>query len=85
MRASTNHAINNSSDINCNYFINIDKKCTPKPCFFLVTDTTLAPDNFLHFRNTVLDRIRQLIMTIDIKFDNLILTDKLQNISIVIR
>ena len=69
MRASKNRAINNSLDINSKYFINSDKKCTVKPYFSLVTDTTFSPDNFLRFRNFLLDRIRQLIMTIDIKFD----------------
>ena len=38
-------AINHSSDINTKDFINIYKKCTDKPCSFLVNDTKLASDD----------------------------------------
>ena len=33
------------------------KKCTAKPCSFLVTDPTLALDNSLRFRRSLLERI----------------------------
>ena len=42
-------AINHSSDINTNDFINIYRECTAKPYSFLVNDTTLASDNPLRF------------------------------------
>ena len=41
------------------------KKCTAKPCSFLVIDTILASDNPLLFRKSLLERIQKLIMTID--------------------
>ena len=40
------------------------KKLYCKPYSFLVTDTTLASVNPLHFRNNLLERISKLIMTI---------------------
>ena len=43
-------AINRSSDID---FVKIYKKCTEKPCSFLVNDTTLALDNPLRFRKNL--------------------------------
>ena len=43
-------AINHSSDINTNDFINIYRECTAKLYSFLVNDTTLASDNPLRFR-----------------------------------
>ena len=43
-------AINHSSDINTNNFINIYRECTAKLYSFLVNDTTLASDNPLRFR-----------------------------------
>ena len=46
-------AINHSSDINTKDFINIYKKCTDKPCSFLVTDTTLPSNNPLRFRKNL--------------------------------
>ena len=32
-------------------------KCTAKPCLFLATDPTLALDNSLRFRRSLLERI----------------------------
>ena len=45
--------------------MNLYIKCTAKPFSFLVMDTALAPDNLLHFRKNLLERIKILIMTID--------------------
>ena len=45
--------------------MNMYKKCTAKPCSFLVIDTILASDNPLLFRKSLLERIQKLIMTID--------------------
>ena len=55
------------SDIDFNDFMNLYKNCTAKPHSFLVNDTTLASDNSLRFRNNLLERTQQLIMTIDYK------------------
>ena len=46
-------AFNHSSGIDFE-FMNLYKKCTEKPCSFLVIDTTLAWDNPLHFRQSLL-------------------------------
>ena len=43
-------AIQNSSDINLQDFINLCKKCTAKPYSSLVIDKTLASDNPSRFR-----------------------------------
>ena len=45
---------NHSSDINFQDFVNLYKKCIAKP-YFLVLDATLASDNLLRFRKTLLD------------------------------
>ena len=37
--------------------MNLLKKCTGKPYYFLVIDTTLASDNTLHSRKNLLKRI----------------------------
>ena len=50
-------AFNHSSDIHFKYFINLHKKCTAKPHYFLVIDATLASDNPLRFRNNLSERI----------------------------
>ena len=41
---------NHSSNIDFHNFMNLYKKCTVKPCPFLVIDTTLAWENRLRFR-----------------------------------
>ena len=46
-------AINHSSDISTEDFINIYRKCTAEPYSFLVNDTTLASDNPLRFRKNI--------------------------------
>ena len=43
-------AINHSSDIRTEDFVNIYRKCTAEPYSFFVNDTTLASDNPLRFR-----------------------------------
>ena len=47
-------AFNPSSDINFQDFMNLYKKCIAKP-YFLVIHATLASDNLLRFRKTLLD------------------------------
>ena len=46
-------AINHSSDINTQDFIEIYRKCTNKPHTFLVIDTTLPSNNWLRFRKNL--------------------------------
>ena len=48
---------NHSSDIDFQDFMNLYKKCTAKPYFFLVIDKTLASDNFSRFRKNLLEKI----------------------------
>ena len=43
-------AFNHSSYIEFQNFMNLYKKCTVKPCSFLVIDTTLASGNSSRFR-----------------------------------
>ena len=50
-------AINHSSDIDFQDFMNFYKKCTAKPYSFLVIDTTLTSDNSPRFRKNLLERI----------------------------
>ena len=46
-------AINHSSDISTEGFVNIYRKCTDEPYSFFVNDTTLALDNPLRFRKNL--------------------------------
>ena len=48
---------NHLSDIDFQDFMNLYKKCTAKPYYFLVIDTTLASDNPSRFRINLLERI----------------------------
>ena len=48
---------NHSSDFDFREFMNLYKKCTAKPCSFLVIDTTLASDSSLHFTKNILERM----------------------------
>ena len=48
---------NHSSDTDFRDFMNFYKKCTARPYSFVVIDTTLAPDNPLCFRTSLLERI----------------------------
>ena len=50
-------AYNHSSNIEFKGFINIYKKCTPKPHSFLVIDGTLASDNTSRLRKNLLEII----------------------------
>ena len=50
-------AFNLSSDIDFKDFIDLYKKCTAKPHYFLVIDATLASDNHLCFRKNLSERI----------------------------
>ena len=50
-------ASNQSSDIEFKDFMNLYKKCTAKPCSFLVIDATLALENSLSFRQNLLERM----------------------------
>ena len=47
-------ALNHSSDIDFKDFMNIYKKCTAEPYYFLVNDTTLPSDDPLRFRKNLL-------------------------------
>ena len=47
-------ALNHSYNINFKDFMNIYKKCTAEPYYFLVNDTTLPSDNPLRFRRNLL-------------------------------
>ena len=67
-------AFNHSLDIDFKGFMDIYKKCTSKSYSFITTDTTLASDNPLCFRNNLLGRIQKLI----IKIDDMIRDEKLQ-------
>ena len=46
-------AFSNSSDIDFQEFMNLYKKCTAKPYYFLLIDTTLASDNSSRFRKSL--------------------------------
>ena len=46
-------AINHSSDISTDDFVNIYRKCTAEPYSFFVNDTTLASDTPLSFRKNL--------------------------------
>ena len=46
-------AINHSSDIRTEDFVNIYRKCTAEPYSFFVNDTTLASNNPLRFRKNL--------------------------------
>ena len=48
---------NHLSDIAFLDFMNLYKKCTAKPHYFLVIDTTLASDKSSRFRKNLLERI----------------------------
>ena len=48
---------NHSSDIDFREYMNLHKRCTAKPYSFLVIDATLASDNPLRFRKTLLEKI----------------------------
>ena len=50
-------AFNHSSDIDFKDLMNLYKKCTAKPYYFLVTDITLVSDNSSHSRENLLERI----------------------------
>ena len=58
-------AFNHSSGIDFKDFINLYKKCTAKPYYFLVTDVTLTSSNLLRFRINISERTQKLIVTID--------------------
>ena len=47
-------ALNNLSDTDFEHFMNLYKKITAKPYSFLVIDNTLASDNPLRFRHSLL-------------------------------
>ena len=63
-------AFNHSSDIEFEDFMNIYKKSTAKPYYFLVIDSTLASYNLSRFRKNLFERIQKLIMTTDDKIRN---------------
>ena len=44
-------------DINWETVMNLFKKCTARPYYFLVIDTSLAPDNHLRVRYNLSERL----------------------------
>ena len=56
-RELQNIATNHSADVSYKDFINIYRKCTSEPNFFLTIDTTLPANNFLRFRKSILDSL----------------------------
>ena len=50
-------AINHSADIDYKNFMNIYRKCTNDPYYFLTIDTTLPADSSLNFRKNLLDSL----------------------------
>ena len=48
---------NNLSDTDCQGFMSLYKRCTAKPYYFLVIDTTHASDSSLGFRKNLLEWI----------------------------
>ena len=50
-------AFNHSSDIDFQDFMNLYNKCTAKPYYILVIDTTLDSYNPFRFRNNLLEGI----------------------------
>ena len=50
-------AFNHSSDIDFKDFMNLYKKCTEKPYYFVVIDATLASDNPSSFRKNLSEKI----------------------------
>ena len=41
--------------------MNVNKKCTAKPYFILVIDSTLTSENTLHFRKNLVEKIFKVI------------------------
>ena len=50
-------AFNHPSDVDFKGFMNLYKKCTAKPYYFLIVDTTLASDNSSRFGKNLLEII----------------------------
>ena len=58
------NAFNHSSNTEFKEFMNLYKKCTAKPYYFLVINATLASNNRSRFKKNLLERIKNVIMTI---------------------
>ena len=83
-------AFNQTPDIEFQDFMILYEKCTVKAYSFLVIDTTLTSDNPLLFRKNLLGMIGKLTMAIDDRIrdkkkSNMILTERLQKISIIVK
>ena len=50
------NVFNHLSDIESKDFMNFYKKCTAKPCYFLIIYCNFASDNPLHFRKNFLEK-----------------------------
>ena len=50
-------AVNHSSDINTEDFVNIYRKCNAEPYSVFVNDTTLASHNPLRFRKNIFEHM----------------------------
>ena len=70
-------AINHSSDISTEDFVNIYRKCTAEPYSFFVNDTTLASNNPL--------RSRKNLIRLEMKKYNTILIEKQPKYNFIIR
>ena len=57
--------INHSSDIDFKDFMKNYINCSAKPFYFLTCNTTLSSDSSLRFRQSFLESILKMIMTID--------------------
>ena len=69
-------ALDNSSDIKTKDFINIHKKYTTEPHYFLGNDTTLASDNSLKTLVKHIIKSFQLMIRLELKNYNTVLIEK---------
>ena len=82
-------AINHSSDIGFEKLMEIYKKSILEKYSFSVNETTLSSDNLLHlqkmFQNERIINSWRLMIKLKMKSYNMILIEKLQNVSTIIR
>lgn len=53
--------MNYSSDVEFKNFVKIYKKCTSKPYSFLANDISIALDNLLRFRRSLVKKFKKLL------------------------
>ena len=68
-------AINHSSDIRTEYFVNIYRKCTAEPHSFFINDSTLASNNPFSFKNFFFGIYNKIMTTNDQIRDEKLLYD----------